>query len=604
MTVANGPVPKTQFNQNGIPLSGGKLFTYAAGTTTKLASYTDSTGATPNTNPIILDSNGQCDIFLTPTLLYKYVLSPSNDTDPPTNPFWTEDDVSGMSASSFQSTLSSSSGSSNIGYNQGSTGAATITQKAKNQQILNAADFTSYDPTGATDSTSAIVAAYTALGASGGVINIGNADKVYIASNLTLPPNIHIQGPHLIVGTPGSNSSVPYASMGGSILLSSAATITLGPNSGLSGLLIYRYGMTFPASSSSSFAGTAITGGGDDCFVIGCMILGFAQAFYSSGFQRPRIYNCNMDNLAGIWIDNCTDIPYINKVHCWPFSTIPTGTPASALRSGSAFIFSTVCDWGKVTDCFSYGYAKGFWANGVNDMTFTNCSCDGTQTFSGSIGYAADGGGLRNKFIGGNVSSQDTAVYLGDTDGTYAETEFIGCHFTTCAVHGVNVQSSDATFTACVFDAVPYGIYVNDTASAVQVIGCRFSNISVGPISGISGCSKVRVSPNNDFGAFTGASPVQQGNLGLTVVPSASPLVIPINTHFFQVSGTTGFSSMPYGWAGREVTIVFSGILTVSEGTGSDSLNLASSASFTTDVGATMKFVHNGTNWFELSRKL
>jgi hypothetical protein len=43
-------VPKLQFfDANGNPLVGGKLFTYAAGTTTPLATYTDSTGLTPNT---------------------------------------------------------------------------------------------------------------------------------------------------------------------------------------------------------------------------------------------------------------------------------------------------------------------------------------------------------------------------------------------------------------------------------------------------------------------------------------------------------------------------------------------------------------------------
>jgi len=93
-TVSLAILPKQQFNQGGIPLNGGKLFTYAAGTTNKLATYTDSTGATPNTNPIILDSNGQCNLWLTTGTAYKLTLSPANDTDPPTNPFWTVDQAS------------------------------------------------------------------------------------------------------------------------------------------------------------------------------------------------------------------------------------------------------------------------------------------------------------------------------------------------------------------------------------------------------------------------------------------------------------------------------------------------------------------------------
>jgi hypothetical protein len=92
-TVTLAPLVKQQFNQNGIPLAGGKLFVYNAGTTTKALTYTDATGDTPNTNPIILDANGQCGVWLLPTLAYKFILSPATDTDPPTNPFWTVDNV-------------------------------------------------------------------------------------------------------------------------------------------------------------------------------------------------------------------------------------------------------------------------------------------------------------------------------------------------------------------------------------------------------------------------------------------------------------------------------------------------------------------------------
>ena len=94
MTTNIAQLAEFQFNQLGLPLTGGKLFTYAAGTTNKLATYTDSTGLVPNTNPIILDSNGQCSLWLPNAVLYKFTLSPANDTDPPTNPFWTQDNQS------------------------------------------------------------------------------------------------------------------------------------------------------------------------------------------------------------------------------------------------------------------------------------------------------------------------------------------------------------------------------------------------------------------------------------------------------------------------------------------------------------------------------
>jgi hypothetical protein len=65
------------FDNNGVILSGGKIYTYAAGTTTPQASYTSATGVTPHANPIILDSAGRVpggEIWLTDGLVYKFII--------------------------------------------------------------------------------------------------------------------------------------------------------------------------------------------------------------------------------------------------------------------------------------------------------------------------------------------------------------------------------------------------------------------------------------------------------------------------------------------------------------------------------------------------
>jgi hypothetical protein len=71
------------FDNNGAPLANGLLFTYAAGTTNKLATAKDSTG-TPNNNPIQLNARGECDLWIPPNVAFDYTLSPAGDTDPPT----------------------------------------------------------------------------------------------------------------------------------------------------------------------------------------------------------------------------------------------------------------------------------------------------------------------------------------------------------------------------------------------------------------------------------------------------------------------------------------------------------------------------------------
>jgi hypothetical protein len=83
------PTPKQQFfDANGNPLAGGKVYTYAAGTTTPLVTYTDESGSTPNTNPVILDSRGEAAIWLG-AAFYKLKLTTSTDVE-----IWTVDNVS------------------------------------------------------------------------------------------------------------------------------------------------------------------------------------------------------------------------------------------------------------------------------------------------------------------------------------------------------------------------------------------------------------------------------------------------------------------------------------------------------------------------------
>lgn len=90
------PTPIQHFvDANGNALVGGKLFSYLASTNTKTPTYTDSTGGTANQNPIILNARGEAQVWLVAGMAYKFVLSPSTDSDPPTNAIWTVDGVTG-----------------------------------------------------------------------------------------------------------------------------------------------------------------------------------------------------------------------------------------------------------------------------------------------------------------------------------------------------------------------------------------------------------------------------------------------------------------------------------------------------------------------------
>ena len=68
------------FDNNGVPLTGGLIYTYAAGTTTPAVTYTSNTGLTAHANPIVLDAAGRVpggEIWLSAGVAYKFLLKDS-----------------------------------------------------------------------------------------------------------------------------------------------------------------------------------------------------------------------------------------------------------------------------------------------------------------------------------------------------------------------------------------------------------------------------------------------------------------------------------------------------------------------------------------------
>lgn len=93
MTNVLTPAPKLAlFDNNGAPAVGYKLFTYQAGTSTKEDTFQTPAGSA-NTNPIILNYRGEADVWIPPNVAYKYVFARPDDTDPPSAPIWTVDNL-------------------------------------------------------------------------------------------------------------------------------------------------------------------------------------------------------------------------------------------------------------------------------------------------------------------------------------------------------------------------------------------------------------------------------------------------------------------------------------------------------------------------------
>jgi hypothetical protein len=461
---------------------------------------------------------------------------------------------------------------------------------------------------GLTDDSATIAAACVSLGTYGGTVAITEGLKCLIDNNLTISTNTHLVGPHQIVGTPGNNFSYHYGNLGGALIIKSAKTVTLSSGASLNGLLIYRKGMTFPSPDSSAFAGTAVTIGGDDAAVFRCMILGFNKAIYSNGYQRIRCDSVLGDNNNGIEITACRDISYISNCHMWPFATIGSSGDHTILeRSGTAYYMHDRCDWTKITNCFSFGYFVGFRIQSSDNCTLIGCSsddnCTGTVSqHTGSCGFRIDGTAAETRLIGClSASSATNGIYVNVS--LQSTVTITASTIVNCFPNGVGIDSGDVIITGNTFKNVNSGIVVNNGSSQISIWGNRFKDIIQVPIYLLVNTSTVSISPDNNYGNYSGTVTGGAGSFKAPVIASSPSISLPPYGTIFIVSGTTSFGGLGGGYAGRTVTLIFQGELNIYNGDASlNGIRLAGGTTYTSAANYTLSLCHNGSHWFEVGR--
>lgn len=202
MSASLSPLPKLQFfDANGNPLVGGRLYTFAAGTTTPLDTYTDNTGTIAASNPIILNGRGECEVWLGGAP-YKFRLETSAGVE-----VWTVDNVTQANADQLQYTPAATSllngvvttvsgglnelshqstGSSRVGFLQAGSGAQARTVQSKLRDVVSVKDFGAVGD-GVADDTVAFQNAVTYCVANGYKLYIPG--KIRITQGVTLSTN-------------------------------------------------------------------------------------------------------------------------------------------------------------------------------------------------------------------------------------------------------------------------------------------------------------------------------------------------------------------------------------------------------------------------------
>lgn len=197
------------FDNNGVILSGGKIYTYAAGTTTPLATYTSSSGGTAHANPIVLDSAGRVpggEIWLTSGSAYKFVVETSTSIV-----LGTYDDISGSSAANAYlipsgyttattvqdafDDLGSATGADFVGFSAGGPNPSSRPALDKLRETVSPQDYGAVANGVANDAT-----AFTVADAASDCIHVPAGDYL-IGSSITLSSQITFDaGAKLLIG--------------------------------------------------------------------------------------------------------------------------------------------------------------------------------------------------------------------------------------------------------------------------------------------------------------------------------------------------------------------------------------------------------------------
>ena len=517
------------------------------------------------------------------------------------------------------SALAASTGSALVGHIASGTGAVARTAQAKMRDIVSVEDFGT--PSGlVSDDVVMLQKAVDAMNASGGGTVWGDAQYL-VDSNFTIPDTVAFCGPWSQPGELLPGTSADYGALSGLLVVNSAATISMGDASACKGWIVMRKGLDLPFADATAatagvaaFAGTAFTVAGSDAYLGHMLVLGFNKAVFmensgSGNYERLRCEYVTGDCTNGLDIQDCYDKSYYDNCHFWPWTTVHQSWTTNALlrRTGTAYKLSTSDDWASLTNCFSYGYFRGYEVIDCNSVTFIGCGADNTSTAAmgdhvNARGFSVSGASSDVRFIACQAAAQYTGYYVNVTTADY-HTKLTECDAWACVDNGIRIDAGDTSINGGTIRNTSNGVLINNTTARVFIDFVRFSGLSSRPVGFNVANSTTFIGKNNDYNgvALGGDIIAAPSNYVPQSIAAASPLLPPANVNgLLTITGGTSFAAISGGWLGRELVMLFTGTPTLTHGTGSNALFLKGAVNRTMATGSTIRLIHNGTQWYEI----